>query len=111
MATGVAGPLLTTDYVIIELFDALAAEPLRSLAVQTTELLRNDPAVSVVAASTALLDEGIALFTSRPDKRWGVTDCISFNIMKRAGATSAITAERHFEHGGFDALLRRPPEE
>jgi len=47
------GPLLTTEYVIAELFDALSSEPLRSLAVQTAEFLRNDPVVTIYADSTA----------------------------------------------------------
>jgi hypothetical protein len=105
----IIGPLFTTQYVIIELFDALSSEPLRPLAVQIAELLRSDPVVTIIGASTGLLDEGISLVTGRMDKRWGLTDCISFNAMNRAGATDALTADRHFEQAGFTALLRHEP--
>jgi predicted nucleic acid-binding protein len=102
----ITGPLLTTEYVIVEFFDALSSESLRSLAVQTAELLRRDPIVTVVAASTSVLEEGISFFTSRRDKRWGLTDCISFCAMTRAGASDALTADQHFKQAGFTALLR-----
>jgi hypothetical protein len=104
-----AGPLLTTEYIIVEFIDALSSESLRPLAVQTVELLRDDPVITILAASTALLDEGISLFASRPDKRWGLTDCISFGAMTRAGATDTLTAYHHFEQAGFTALLRQKP--
>lgn len=55
------------------------------------------------------MDEAIALFTDRPDKSWGLTDCISFVVMQRFGATDALTADRHFEQAGFTALLKQQP--
>jgi hypothetical protein len=100
---------LTSEYVLVEFFDALSSESLRPLVIQTFALLRNDPVITILAASTALLDEGISLFASRPDKRWGLTDCISFSAMAQAGATDALTADHHFEQAGFTALLRHKP--
>jgi predicted nucleic acid-binding protein len=102
----VGGPLLTTEYIIVELFDALSSEPLRSIAIQTAELLRSDRLVTIIPASTSLLDEAISFFTSRNDKQWGLTDCISFIVMTRTGVSDALTADRHFEQAGFTALLR-----
>lgn len=45
------------------------------------------------------------LFEQRPDKEWGVTDCMSFVVMNDHGITDAFTADRHFEQAGFRALL------
>jgi predicted nucleic acid-binding protein len=56
-----------------------------------------------------MLDEGISLFESRPDKRWGLTDCISFEVMTVQGAVDALSADHHFEQAGFRALLRLAP--
>jgi predicted nucleic acid-binding protein len=34
-----------------------------------------------------------------------VTDCISFEAMRDAEITEALTGDRHFEQAGFRALL------
>ena len=63
----------------------------------------------IVPASTTLLDEGIAWFAAYTDKRWSVTDCISFVVMHREGIVDALTNDHHFEQAGFRALLRAEP--
>ena len=103
------GPLLTTEYVLVELADALVAQHLRSSAMHAISALRNDPAAWVEPASTALLDRGLALFAERQDKRWSLTDCVSFVVMHDAGVRDALTADHHFEQAGFRALLRQEP--
>jgi len=52
------------------------------------------------------MDRGLALYISRPDKDWSLTDCISFVVMKERGLTGALTADHHFEQAGFVALLK-----
>jgi hypothetical protein len=104
-----SGPFVTTEYILVELVDALSAETLRGLAVATVALLRKQPAVRVIPAGTELFDEGLAWFADRRDKRWSLTDCISFAVMRREGMTEALSADHHFEQAGFAALLRRDP--
>ncbi|MHB8900647.1 MAG: hypothetical protein ACYC6Y_18000 [Thermoguttaceae bacterium] len=36
----------------------------------------------------------------------GLTDCISFIIMREYGLTDALTADHHFEQAGFTVLLK-----
>ena len=86
----VRGRLLSTEYVILEVFNALSDERDRPLAARAYQIFRQDPLVTILSASSTLMDEGIALFTERPDKRWGLTDCISFVVMTRFGATDAL---------------------
>lgn len=100
------GPLLTTEYVLVELADALVSEHLRLKASMAINALKADPAVHIVQASTALMDRGLAFYAARNDKRWSLTDCISFVVMTDVGATDALTSDRHFEQAGFRALLR-----
>jgi predicted nucleic acid-binding protein len=38
-----------------------------------------------------------------------LTDCISFEVMRSAQATDALTYDQHFEQAGFRALLRGKP--
>jgi hypothetical protein len=45
------------------------------------------------------------LCTSRRDKDWSLTDCISFVVMNAEGIGEALTADHHFEQAGFEALL------
>ena len=103
------GALLTTEYVLIEFLDALWDPPLRPLAVETVSVLRRRPAVRVVPASTSLFDEALGMFHSHRDKEWGLTDCISFIVMRREGVMDALTSDHHFEQAGFRALLRADP--
>ncbi len=65
--------------------------------------------MNIIPASTALMEEGISLFESRTDKRWGLTDCISFEVMRENGVVDALSADHHFEQAGFRALLRMAP--
>lgn len=49
-----------------------------------------------------------ALYMSRPDKEWGLTDCVSFVLMEREGIKEALTADPHFRQAGFVPLLLEP---
>lgn len=53
--------------------------------------------------------QALDLYEDRPDKRWGLTDCISFVVMRENELFEALTADRHFEQAGFVALLLRDP--
>ena len=45
------------------------------------------------------------LYRARPDKEWGLTDCVSFTVMTDRGLTEALTTDDHFRQAGFRALL------
>lgn len=100
------GPFITTEYVLIEFLDASAPPPLRGRGLDVLRVLRNDRTVEVVDASSRWMDEGLRVFEQHTDKEWGLTDCISFAVMRHMGIESALTADRHFEQAGFRALLR-----
>jgi predicted nucleic acid-binding protein len=98
--------LTTTEWVLIELADALASSRQRKMFLQTRQELLADPDVRVVSLDGGLQEEGIALYASRADKEWSLTDCISFVVMQREGITQALTGDHHFEQAGFVALLK-----
>jgi predicted nucleic acid-binding protein len=50
--------------------------------------------------------DGLALYNSRPDKGYSLTDCISMQTMRREGLSEALTNHRHFEQEGFRAVFR-----
>jgi hypothetical protein len=49
--------------------------------------------------------QAVAPFRSRPDKEWGLTDCVSFALMRREGITQALSADVHFRQTGFEPML------
>lgn len=99
-------PLLTTDFVLDELFTLLK--------------LRESHRVAV-AAGIALLDQSVThlekigepdfraaweVFLQYNDKGWSFTDCTSRVVMQRLGITHAFAFDRHFEE--FGTIVRVP---
>lgn len=98
-------PFLTTEAVLTEIGNALARQRWRSLGVSVIQSLRQDPELEIVAVSPTLFDQAVELYTTRPDKEWGLTDCISFIAMQESGSTEALTTDHHFVQAGFRSLL------
>ena len=61
--------------------------------------------IKVIGVDTTLLMQALALYQSRSDKTWGLTDCISFIVMQQNNLTDAVTGDRHFVQAGFRALM------
>ena len=98
--------LVTTAWVLTEVADGCAARGQGAAFVALMDTLRESPEVLVVPPTAGLFDAGVALFRERTDKRWTLTDCISFVVMDRQGITDALTGDHHFEQAGFRALLK-----
>lgn len=102
---GITGTIVTTGWVLTELFDAMA-HPRNRLVVEFLAELRATGQFTVVPLSDELAEEGVRLFADRHDKHWSLTDCISFVVMQRESLTDALTADHHFEQAGLRALLK-----
>ena len=44
-------------------------------------------------------------YRSRSDKTWGLTDCISFMVMRQRNLTDAVIGDRHFIQVGSRSLM------
>ena len=97
--------LITTEFVLVEIADGLAAVRFRAQAAQVLAALRTSALVETVPASSELFTAGLKLYQSRPDKDWGLTDCASFVVMNERGLSDALTTDDHFRQAGFRALL------
>lgn len=97
--------VVTTEYVMLELADALCQPQQREEVLTLWNVVAEDSAFTLVAATKELTDRGRAMYRNRPDKAWPLTDCISFVVMQEHGIAEALTADRHFEQAGFTALL------
>jgi hypothetical protein len=98
--------LLTSDWVLMEVADALAESECRGRVREFILHLRRMAACEIVPASRELLDRALDLYHQHADKEWTLTDCVSFVIMRERNVTDALTGDRHFEQAGFIALLK-----
>ncbi len=97
--------LVTTCAVLLEIGNVLAKQRYRHAAVQLLDTLSQDPSVHVVPLSADLYERALTLFRERPDKDWGLTDCVSFVVMRDRDITVALTPDTHYQQAGFRALL------
>jgi len=100
------GRMVTTEWVLMEVGDALArSQFLRAKFVQLMADLTASERTTIISSSHDLFAAGLELYAQRADKEWSLTDCISFVVMKREGLTDALTGDKHFEQAGFLKLL------
>jgi len=98
--------LVTTEAVLTEVADALCHVNHREWAVSTIQSVRDDRQIATISGSRDLFSKAFTLFSTRMDKAWNLTDCMSFIVMKDRGIDRALTTDLHFVQAGFRALLR-----
>jgi predicted nucleic acid-binding protein len=67
-----------------------------------------DAHIEVIPFSAGLIDA--AMYGTRDDKDWSLTDCFSFVVMEQRHLTQAPATDRHFRQAGFEAVLLSEPE-
>jgi predicted nucleic acid-binding protein len=100
--------IYTTDAALDEYLATHSARGayLRQEAAATVRRLLTASAVTVIPQTRTLFLEGLALYESRPDKEYSLTDCISMQVMRHKGMTEVLTNDRHFTQEGFHILFR-----
>ena len=98
--------LVTTRAVLIEIGDAMAKERMRHAGVAILQALEEDMNLAIVQNSEDSYRRAFALFKSRSDKEWGMTDCVSFVVMTSEKIAEVLTTDIHFQQAGFVALMR-----
>lgn len=91
----------TTSFVVDEVVTFFNVRGQHGKAVELGAILLSSPSVAVVHVSEVLLARGLGLLRERPDKRYSLTDCISFVVMRERGMSTAFAFDRHFEQEGF----------
>ena len=99
------GTLVTTDWVLAELADALSDPINRKGCIELINDLRKSTHIEIESATRESFDAGWALYQQRHDKDWSLTDCISFVVMKNREVSEALTGDHHFSQAGFRVLL------
>ncbi|HOZ46510.1 MAG TPA: PIN domain-containing protein [Candidatus Hydrogenedentes bacterium] len=101
------GPVMTTEYVLVELGNYLRGPSGRKVFVDLVQTLGEDAQTTVIPASAVLFGQGFRLYAARLDKGWSLTDCISSTVMESHGIIEALAYDHHFEQADFRALLLR----
>jgi predicted nucleic acid-binding protein len=98
--------VLTSEMVLAEFLNDYSGrgEFLRRVAVRLVERSRRAANVIIVRQTSRQFWEAVSMYATRADKAWSLTDCASFQTMKRYRLTEAFTHDRHFLQAGFRAL-------
>ena len=100
--------VVTTELVLIELLDGISryGPYYRDRAANFVKELRVSRQVEVIKQESDRVWIAIDYYQSRPDQRWGLTDCASFIAMQERGITDVLTADRDFTQAGFNILMQ-----
>ena len=98
--------LITTRAIQLEIGNALSKQRHRGAAIRLLDALEADPSIEIIPLSESLYARALQLYRERPDKEWGLTDCVSFVVMQDRGLAEALTTDEHFQQAGFRALMR-----
>ena len=101
LATGVLPPLVTTSYVFDEIVTFFNARGHHEKAIEVGNNLLRSTAIKMVHVDEELLELGWQYLARHQDKRYSLTDCVSFVVMERLAIATAFTIDRHFEQAGF----------
>lgn len=101
--------ILTTEAVLWEWLNSLAAPRTRVAAAQGYAACKTDSKIEVITLDAQLEQAALVLYQTLTDKGWGLTDCLSFVVMRQRDISDALTADRDFQQAGFRTLLREDP--
>ena len=93
--------VVTTSYVFDETITYLNSRNHHEKAVEGGENLLLSPTVELVHVDENLLFKGWTMFQKYQDKRYSLTDCISFVLMNSKDLETALTFDKHFTQADF----------
>lgn len=96
--------LVTTTFVLDEVVTSLNARNMHPLAIEVGVQILESPVFTLLHVDDDLLSRGWDYFVRHPDKRYSLTDCISFVVMEQRGLRQALTFDHHFAQAGFECL-------
>ncbi len=99
--------LVTTDDMLVEVLNFFAGygAPMRQTAAHAVRSILQNANVEVLSILPIDFALGLALYESRLDKGYSLTDCTAMNAMRGNGITEVLTRDKHFAQEGFTVLL------
>lgn len=99
-----AATLVTTDAILLEACNGLAKYN-RTGAAQFARACYADPRFEVIPVDRRLMSSALRQYEGVSDKDWGLTDCLSFVVMREQELQLAATRDHHFRQAGFITLV------
>jgi predicted nucleic acid-binding protein len=96
--------LVSTSYVFDEVVTFFNSRGHHDKAVEVGNRLLKSPSVQLIFVDEDLFLEGWQYLQKHKDKKYSLTDCISFVVMKNFGIDTAFAFDRHFAQAGFKKL-------
>lgn len=98
--------LVTTNLVTAEMHALMARRLGPEVGVEFLDRLHADPAHEVRFVDRELERAAVDSWL-RPfrDRRFSLTDAVSFEVMRREGIRAALAVDRHFSVAGYELLL------
>ncbi len=96
--------LVTTTYVLDETATFFNSRGHHAKALQIGTALLNSTLMTLIHVDEALFNDAWREFTLHSDKRYSLTDCVSFVVMRRRRIKSALAFDKHFSQAGFERL-------
>jgi predicted nucleic acid-binding protein len=93
--------IVTTSYIFDETVTYLNSRNHHEKAVEVGENILLSPSIELIHVNESLFFEGWTMFQKHQDKRYSLTDCISFVVMKQSELETALTFDKHFVQAGF----------
>jgi len=104
ISEGKYGKMVTTNYVLDELYTLLRGRVSHEQTIQIGETIRKSPNIRIIWILEALEEKAWDSFKINQDKTYSFTDCTSFIVMQSLGIDIAFTYDSHFEQAGFQIL-------
>ncbi len=96
--------IVTTTYILDETVTYFNSRGHHKKAVEIGSFLMKSAAVHIVHVDEALFEKGWQYFKRHNDKRYSLTDSISFVVMRQLKIKSALSFDKHFTQAGFIRL-------
>ena len=99
--------LVTTDEVLVEVLNHFSRHGSywRAKAAALVHDLWRDPQTNVLPQTRSDLEAAIALYESRLDKDYSLTDCRSMVAMRSLGISEVLSNDHHFSQEGLAVLF------
>jgi len=101
---GSYGKMVTTNYILDELFTLLRGRVAHNELIEIGESIINSPNIRIIWIQEALEEKGWEFFKLHQDKTFSFTDCMSFVVMQTLNINVAFTYDSHFEQAGFQII-------
>lgn len=99
--------IVSSEAVLTELLNDFSRNSkLKEIASEFIYKVGNNHNVNIIVQTSEDKKEALKKYSNFTDKKWGLTDCISFTIMERTRIRKALAYDQHFIQAGYRALMK-----